>query len=280
MPTPVSLTDTQTYSPGLRRRPAPTVSVRVSMVMRAAARHRVAGVDRQVEDRELELVGVDPRRRQVGRAGDIDLDRRPDRAGERSLIPLEQPADVDRARLQVLAAGEGEQALDQGRRAARGLERDVDQPVRSCLAGGNLAAQQVEVADDRGQQIVEVVGDPAGELAERLQLLRLVQLGERRLMLARCAPRPALRASRWPCADRSSLCCSASSRARASYCRRRPRSAERARLTRVVGWNGRSRKVTLPSISRKRPAPGLRSSPPPRAGQQDERQVRPFRLRV
>src|SRR5579872_5882992 len=31
-----------------------------------------------------------------------------------------------------------------------------------------------------------------------------------------------------------------------------------------VGWNGRSRKVTFPRTSRKRPASGLRSSPPPR----------------
>ena len=63
--------------------------------------------------------------------------------------------------------------------------------------------------------------------------------------------------------SRSSLSCRAWSLALASYWRRRARSAARARLTKVVGWNGRSRKVTLPSVSSRRPASGLRSSPPP-----------------
>jgi len=36
--------------------------------------------------------------------------------------------------------------------------------------------ENVGVADDRGQQIVEVVRDAAGEAAERVQLLRLPQL--------------------------------------------------------------------------------------------------------
>ena len=44
--------------------------------------------------------------------------------------------------------------------------------------------------------------------------------------------------------------CNSSSRLRASYCRRRARRADRARLTSVVGWKGRSRKVTFPSVSK------------------------------
>jgi hypothetical protein len=43
--------------------------------------------------------------------------------------------------------------------------------------------KQIEVADHGGEQIVEVVGDAAGQLAERFELLRLVQLGERKLVL-------------------------------------------------------------------------------------------------
>ena len=70
------------------------------------------------------------------------------------------------------------------------------------------------------------------------------------------------------------------SRARASYCRRRPRSAACARLTRVVGWNGRSRKVTLPSVSSKRLAAGIALEPAAALRQQDEGKVRPFRLGV
>ena len=131
--------------------------------------------------------------------------------------------------------------------------------------------QQIEIADDRGQQIVEVVRDAAGQLAQRLQLLRLVQLGERDLVLARALLDPrfeGLVRGR----SRSSLCCSSSSRARASYCRRRPRSADCARLTKVVGWNGRSRKVTLPSTSRQPPGVGIALQPAAALGQQDERE--------
>ena len=36
--------------------------------------------------------------------------------------------------------------------------------------------QQLGVADDRRQEVVEVVGDPAGELPDRLHLLRLPKL--------------------------------------------------------------------------------------------------------
>ena len=59
-------------------------------------------------------------------------------------------------------------------------------------------------------------------------------------------------------------CASTSSLALASYCRLRPRRDDCTRLTSEVGWNGRSRNVTLPSVFRKRSAAGLRSMPPPR----------------
>ena len=99
-------------------------------------------------------------------------------------MPSISAADVDRARLQVLAAGEGEQALDQGRR--RGWRPGARRRSGGAAVGfgRQSPAQQVEVADHRGQQIVEVVRDAAGELAERFELLRFVELGQRALALA------------------------------------------------------------------------------------------------
>ena len=44
-----------------------------------------------------------------------------------------------------------------------------------CGKRGKLAADHVEAAQDDGQQIVEVVRDAAGELADGLHLLRLAQ---------------------------------------------------------------------------------------------------------
>ena len=51
-------------------------------------------------------------------------------------------------------------------------------PQRASVAAGRRASAKlpphgVEIADDDGEQIVEVVGDAAGELAHRLHLLRL-----------------------------------------------------------------------------------------------------------
>ena len=114
---------------------------------------------------------------------DLHFDRRVERAADEVPHAVEQRADVDRADGEVLPAGEGEQALDQGSRAARGLQAGVDQALRVAV-GLQPPPQQVEVADHRRQQIVEIVRDAAGQLAERLQLLRFVQLGERELVIA------------------------------------------------------------------------------------------------
>ncbi len=49
-----------------------------------------------------------------------------------------------------------------------------------------------EIAEDRHQQIVEIVRDAAGQLAEALQLLHLVHLRQRHLALARALLDPPL----------------------------------------------------------------------------------------
>ena len=54
-----------------------------------------------------------------------------------------------------------------------GLESVVGQPEDARL--GRARANKIEVADHRGQQIVEVVGDAAGEMTDRLHLLCLHQ---------------------------------------------------------------------------------------------------------
>ena len=63
--------------------------------------------------------------------------------------------------------------------------------------------------------------------------------------------RSAIRVSRLAlrCVSRSSASCSAASRSRASYCRRRTRIADRTALPSVSLWMGRSSTMTLPSRS-------------------------------
>ena len=82
--------------------------------------------------------------------------------------------EVDRIGLQGLTPGKGEQPLDQRARPLRRLDRTVDQ-AKVAPIPLRLAAEQVEPAENGGQQVVEVVRDAAGQLAHRLHLLALAQ---------------------------------------------------------------------------------------------------------
>ena len=143
---------------------------------RAAVRHGVARVDAQVQQRVFELAGVDARRPQVRRADHPHRDLRPHGAADQFLHLADQPVDVGRARVERLPARKREQAVGQRRRARRAILRGlqealdiVEPPLREALA------HAVERAGDRLQQIVEIMRDAAGELADRLHLVRLAQ---------------------------------------------------------------------------------------------------------
>ena len=81
-----------------------------------------------------------------------------------------------RSRLQRLAPREGQQAPRQIGAAQRRVERIADQFRRSRRRRSIRVAQQIEIADDDAEQIVEIVRHAAGEIADRLHLLRLAQL--------------------------------------------------------------------------------------------------------
>ena len=84
---------------------------------------------------------------------------------------------VDALGQQRLGAGEGEQAAGQRGGAGRAFHRIVE--VHHDLAARAVEAAQgkVDAADDDRQHVVEVVGDAAGQLADRLHLLDLAELG-------------------------------------------------------------------------------------------------------
>src|SRR3546814_4822603 len=74
---------------------------------------------------------------------------------------------VEDLRLQRLAARERQELSGQGGAAQAGLERDL-RHLSGLAVLAESFAQQVEVADDTGQQIVEDVCQPAGELTDGL----------------------------------------------------------------------------------------------------------------
>ena len=103
--------------------------------------------------------------------------QRADGAPQQILHRGHERVGVDRLRVEGLAAREGEQAVGERGgplgRAHGGLGVALD-VLGAAL--GDAGLHEVEGADDAGEQVVEVVGDAARELAHRLHLLRLAQL--------------------------------------------------------------------------------------------------------
>ena len=140
---------------------------------RSAARHRVARIEREVQHRELELAGVELHRPQVGAEVHVDLQVAAQRASQHLAHAAQMLAQVERGRIHRLPARERQQMARQVGAALDGAAHAVERgPAR-----GGVAAQldQADAVEDHLQQVVEVVRHAAGELAQRLQLLRVPQ---------------------------------------------------------------------------------------------------------
>ncbi len=91
-------------------------------------------------------------------------------------------ADVDHLGLERLAAAEREQLADQLGRAGRGLRDHLR--VVPGLGSGDRLLEHPGVIEDDEQQVVEVVRDAAGELADQREPILVHGLG-----LLRAPPR-------------------------------------------------------------------------------------------
>ena len=109
-------------------------------------------------------------------AGNGDqLDVLADQAAQHLLDLEDELVDAHDARLERLAAAEGQQLVGQ---LPAALGRAADLLERRALRVLQIAAgqQQVAVAGDHGQQVVEIVGHAARQAAHGLHLLRLPEL--------------------------------------------------------------------------------------------------------
>ena len=97
--------------------------------------------------------------------------------------------EVEHSRRQALLAAEREELSHERRSAHRRMADRLDVGALH-IAGGDAGEQQVAVAGDDGEQVVEVVGDAAGELADRLHLLRLAEALLQQLVLGDVRPEP------------------------------------------------------------------------------------------
>ena len=140
----------------------------------AAGRHRIARIEDEVHQGKLELAGID-----MGG---------PDRAVD---LPFETNAAAQDRRHQA-GHGLGQRRQPHGIRPQRLAPRERQHPVDElgAMLGGvarhveDLPAlvvelrpplEQAQAAQDRGKQIVEIMRQPAGQLADRIEPLRLHQ---------------------------------------------------------------------------------------------------------
>jgi hypothetical protein len=150
----------------------------------AASRHGVAGVDAQVEHRILELRLIDPHRPQLVRHDDVDADLLAERGAQQRKHLFDRNRQIEGAKLQRLDARKRQQPLHQIGTAQRRLQCIVENGFEFRAVAG-LVDRKLEIADHAGQQIVEIVGDAAGQLADRFHLLGLHELACHRTPLAR-----------------------------------------------------------------------------------------------
>ena len=143
----------------------------------SAIRHRVAGVDTEIEQRVFELVRIDVRAPQPDRTDHFQRHGWTDGAAKEFLHAGDELVDVDGFWLQRLPARKREHPVGEGGRAFRRALRHVDVALEVVVPSlVQPALHQFEAAGDAGQQVVEVVRQPTGELADGFHLLRLPQL--------------------------------------------------------------------------------------------------------
>ena len=136
----------------------------------AAFGHGVAGVDGQVQDHLLHLPRIDLDRFQCRGEDGGQQDVVADQAAQHLLRVAHSDVEVEDLRLHRLLAAERQQLAGQRLGALARLANLADQFLGRFVK--RLTAQQdFAVAEDDGEEIVEIVSDAAGELAEQLHFL-------------------------------------------------------------------------------------------------------------
>ena len=137
--------------------------------------HGVARVHRQVHEHLLELPDVGPHRAHAGVEHRDQVHILPDDAPQHLLDARDHGAQVHDPGRDHLLPAEGEQLAGERRGPVRRFAHLLDVlPLR--IVPAQVLEQQVAVARDHREQVVEVVRDAASQSAHRLHLLRLHQL--------------------------------------------------------------------------------------------------------
>ncbi len=139
----------------------------------AAAGHGIARVDGEIEHGILDLAGVRAHRPQARRQQRAERDGLAQRAPQQLGHDQHLLVEIENDGIEATSACEREQPVGQPGAHHRGV---VGARKQVALLGTlELHLEQLVVAGDDGQQVVEVVRDAARQLADRLHALRLAQ---------------------------------------------------------------------------------------------------------
>ena len=146
----------------------------------AAVRHRVARIDGEIENCVLELIGVGVSAPEASQpAPSPDEAASPTVLRKSSQVPATSLLASMDFGIERLLTREGEQPARStsppGARpsSAMSLPRTMRDTAADGSKVGNLTADHIQSALDDGEKVVEVVGDPAGELSDGVHLLGL-----------------------------------------------------------------------------------------------------------
>ena len=141
-----------------------------------AVEDRIASIEHQVHQHLFDHADVAMNEEGIGGVVALELNILADDA-------LEHPGEVDEGLIEVEGVGledlfavKGEELPGQIGGARSGCDDLLEAVVGFRRVPSGVQQQQVSLTADDGQHVVEVVGDPAGELADDLHLLRLPQL--------------------------------------------------------------------------------------------------------
>ena len=140
----------------------------------AAAAHGIARIDREVEQRQLELAVIDGDGPRAGRDAKCDRYITTQARLQDALYGRQPLTEIDHHLLMRLPARKGQKLAREGGAAANGNVDGLEGAEQACV-GTHKAAQALGVAAHHHQEIVEVMRHAAGQLAEGLQPLRLLE---------------------------------------------------------------------------------------------------------